>query len=280
MHWKTKAAVFRLLSVIPFGQQIHYQLQRRVTREWPRPAQALNQLLDAARRILENAPNRRARFLEIGAGGDLAVAIALRLLGVGHVTCLDVSRLARLSLVRHAGAHLSKQVGASIPDFKSWDDVAAFGIDYVAPRRIQEAATPQMSIDCFYSVDTLEHIPRDDLEKILRHARELMAPNGVCVHLIDYSDHYARSDNDLSRFNFLTFDEANWRRFNSRYQYVNRLRHSQYLQLFANAGMKVIRAEPEICGVDEDVLEQLANPFRGVSPSDLFTLRAMLVATR
>jgi hypothetical protein len=236
-------------------------------------------LLDASRRILANARNRRAQFLEIGAGGDLAVAIGLRLLGVEHVTCVDVSRLARLPLVQHAAVHLSKQLGVSPPTFRSWGDVAAFGIDYFAPRRLQEAETPRRFIDCFYSVDTLEHIPQDDLESVLRQARELLVPNGVSIHLIDYSDHYARADNNVSRFNFLTFDESSWRQFNSRFQYVNRLRHSQYLQLFADASMNVIHVEPEISGVEEDILERLADPFKGMSNADLFTLRAMLVAT-
>ena len=155
MHWKTKAAIFRALSAIPLADHIHYCLQRYVTREWPRPTQSLDQLLKAAQRIRSAAEGRRARFLEIGAGRDLAIALSLRLLGGKHVTCVDIRRLARLPLICHAATHLSKRIETPAPALQSWEDLTAFGIDYVAPRRLHDAATPRQSIDCFYSVDTL-----------------------------------------------------------------------------------------------------------------------------
>lgn len=39
MRWQTKARAFSVLSSIPFGEDIHYALQRYVTRRLPRPKQ-------------------------------------------------------------------------------------------------------------------------------------------------------------------------------------------------------------------------------------------------
>jgi hypothetical protein len=43
MHWKLKALVFRTLSVTPFGTHVHFQLQKHVTKEWPRSTAALDE---------------------------------------------------------------------------------------------------------------------------------------------------------------------------------------------------------------------------------------------
>ena len=41
-------------------------------------------------------------------------------------------------------------------------------------------------------------------------------------------------------FNFLKYDDAQWRRFNGGQQYVNRLRHSDYVRMFREAGFTIL----------------------------------------
>jgi SAM-dependent methyltransferase len=156
--------------------------------------------------------------------------------------------------------------------------IERFGIHYVAPAYLQTAGLKRSSFDVFCSVDTLEHIPPTDLGAVLAAGRELLKPGGVMVHLIDYGDHYARSDNGLSRFNFLTYTERDWHRFNSKFQYVNRLRHSQFLRMFNDVGMTIYDAEPDVEAAQSFILEHLAPEFAGMEIDDLFTLRAMIVS--
>lgn len=279
MNWKLKARLFAALAALPFGSALHYRLQRHLTKEWPRRERPLGQLLVAAQRIHEALDGRRDHLLEIGAGRDLAVAVALRLLGAGRITCIDVDRLARPELVAHAATFMAGRLGVPAPRLAGWADIEAFGIRYIAPTTLRRAGLPPGGFDGFYSVDTLEHIPPDDLREALAEAKRLVGPGGRFVHCIDYSDHYARGDDGLSRFNFLTYAEADWRPFNSRFQYVNRLRHSDYLRLFADAGLSLVRAEPDREPVQPAVLERLAPEFRRYEPADLFTIRAMIVAS-
>lgn len=277
MYWKTKAAIFRALKYCPFPQHLLYQLQRHGTHMWPRPPTALDELTAAARRIHAAAAGRADQFLEIGAGRDLTVAIALRLMGVRRITCVDVTRLAKLPLIRHAAKHIASNLGKPAPIFETWHDLEAFGISYVAPASLTDAALPNASFDCFYSVDTLEHIPPSALTDTLIAARALLKPNGLSVHLIDYSDHFAR-DTDLSRFNFLTYDDKTWLPFNTRFHYVNRLRHSQVVALFNTSGFIITHAEPEVVEAQPAISEHLAPQFRSMDLNDLFTLRSLIVA--
>lgn len=283
MHWQTKARIFRALSITPMGDHIHYFLQRRVTKELPRRVGGLDELLVATRNLHADARRHlaedlgKARFVEIGAGRDLAVAITLRLLGVGHVTCVDVTRLAKLDLIQHAANHMAGKLMMSPPKFKTWADLEAFGISYLAPHTLQTAALPAASVDCFFSVDTLEHIPRAPLADVLTEGKRILKPDGLCLHFVDYSDHYARGG-VLSRFNFLKFTTAEWDQYNSRFHYVNRMRHSEFLALFAGRGFDVSEATPDVEPVQDDIVATLAPEFLAFARDDLFTIRAKIIA--
>jgi hypothetical protein len=105
MDWRLKALAFRMLE-LPGGGTAHYLLQRYVTRTWPRRPETLRSLAAIARRVTEDYGRHLggtpASVLEIGAGRDLAVPLALRGLGVERVIASDILRLARLELVSHA----------------------------------------------------------------------------------------------------------------------------------------------------------------------------------
>lgn len=279
MHWKTKSAAFRILSAIPFGGAIHHLLQRHVTREWPRPTPVIDQLIVAARDILAattiHSDIGNARFIEIGAGRDLAAALAMRMLGAGSVTTLDIDRLARIDLINHAAQHIAEQLGVDVPSFADFDDLAKFGIKYCAPMRITDIVDE--SFDCFYSIDTLEHIPLAPLTEVLIASRRLLKPDGVAVHIVDYSDHYAR-EGGASRINFLRYSDRDWERHNSKFLYMNRLRHSQFLAIFEKAGYVAIDAEPFCIDVTEVPFGELDPKFQAMSISDVTTLRARIAA--
>lgn len=270
MDWRLKALAFRALD-LPGGGQAHYLLQRHITRNWPRRASTLDSLAGIARRIAQDyarhvggAPQS---VLEIGAGRDLAVPLALRRLGVSEVIACDVERLARLDLIQHAAKHLL----AGQVRFPTWDDIRGFGINYRAPHYLSPNDTP---VDCSCSNEVLEHVPPDQLIRLLAALRAVT--KGITTHSIDYSDHYARSDPSLSRLNFLRYSDAEWRPFNSGKQYVNRLRHSDYLRMFREAGFTIVE-ESSVLGEPPPDLKVNAQ-FRRYEPSDLFAVKGRIIA--
>lgn len=271
MDWRLKALAFRALD-LPGGAHAHYFLQRHVTRNWPRPAHGLGALADVASRILadyERVQNSAPRsVLEVGAGRDLAVPLALLRRGVARVIASDVERLVHLDLVRHAAAHL-------LPgsDISSWGDLDELGISYRAPHHVGPQDGP---VDCSCSNEVLEHVPPDQLVSLLADLRSVTT--GITTHSIDYSDHYARSDKGISRLNFLRYSDEQWCPFNSGKQYVNRLRHSDYVRMFREAGFTILEESMVPGEVPADIRENIAPQFRSYAPDDLFAVRGCIVA--
>ncbi|MGY3359737.1 hypothetical protein ACVWZK_006400 [Bradyrhizobium sp. GM0.4] len=270
MDWRLKALAFRVLD-LPGGGHAHYFLQRRITRNWPRKAGTLDALTGIARRVAKDYATHvggtPAAVLEVGAGRDLAVPLALRRLGVSKVIACDVERLGKLDLIQHAANRiLARQVTLS-----DWKDLEQFGVKYLAPHYVSPDDEP---VDCSCSNEVLEHVPADQLAVLLKGLRAVT--KGITTHSIDYSDHYARSDKSVSRLNFLRYSDDEWRPFNSGKQYVNRLRHSDYLRMFREAGFTILE-ESSVAGQPPADLK-LAGKFEGYEPSDLFAIKGRIIA--
>lgn len=269
MNWRLKALAFRALD-LPGGASAHYWLQRHVTHNWPRRDVTLDALAGIARRIVADyravTGTAPTSVLEVGAGRDLAVPIALRALGVQKIIACDVERLARLDLIRHAGARLGGR-------YNSWDDLARWGIEYRAPYHVSDDGT---EVDCSCSNEVLEHVPVGQLVTLLKGLRAVT--KGVTTHSIDYSDHYARSDKSVSRLNFLRYSDEQWRPFNSGRQYVNRLRHSDYLRMFRDAGFTILEESSVPGAPPAEVTGQIATRFQGYAAADLFAIKGRIVA--
>jgi 2-polyprenyl-3-methyl-5-hydroxy-6-metoxy-1,4-benzoquinol methylase len=273
MDFRLKALAFRALE-LPGGDSAHYFMQRHVTRTWPRPAKALDALTSKAQRFLreyaEHAGGTPDSVLEVGAGRDLAVPLALRRFGVSKVVSIDTSKLARLDLVRHAARHILH--GEYEPN--SWGDLERFGIYYHAPSEVGDRNTP---VDCSCSNEVLEHVPEDQLPPLLSSLRKIT--RGLTVHSIDYSDHYARSDGGLSRLHFLLYTDEEWKKYNPARQYVNRLRHSDYLRLFREAGFEIIKETSITAESFPSWIEvNIADRFKRYGRDDLMAISGLIVA--
>jgi hypothetical protein len=193
--------------------------------------------------------------------------LVLRRLGVAAVITCDVERLGKLDLIQHAADRLL----AGRVKLTGWDDLERFGVKYLAPHYVSPNDEP---VDCSCSNEVLEHVPADQLAVLLKGLRAVTM--GLTTHSIDYSDHYARSDKSVSRLNFLRYSDQEWRPFNSGKQYVNRLRHSDYVRLFEEAGFTMLE-ESSVAGEPPPDLK-IADQFRRYEPADLFAIKGRIVA--
>lgn len=218
-----------------------------------------------------------ATFYEVGAGRDLTFAIALRLLGVGRVVTVDLNRIASLPLIERSWAHVAERLGRKTTPPDSWEQLEAAGITYLAPFDSRMPMLDPHTIDCFCSNETLEHIPAADLLAILKATLPLMRPGALASHRIDYSDHFARDDAHISRFNFLKYSDAQWRWINPPLLYVNRLRHSDYLRIIDQAGWQLLQEERNSQPPVPEVWDKLAHQFKAYAPSDLFVQGSRLI---
>lgn len=293
MNWKLKGLTQSALSHLPAATSLNYLGQKFITRPH-NPEPIVKDRLEKARWFVRQfsaygeADLTNARFFEFGAGWDLAGPLALYCLGVNHQFIVDIQPCARLSLINGTIAELNRcksklpripgPAAASLRDLEF-----RFGVRYKAPADARSTSLPDGCIDCIVSTYTMEHIPAADIRKILAESLRILKPGGLMLSLIDYQDHYSYRDPAIGVYNFLQYTERQWRWFNSSLHYQNRLRHSQYRQLFADAGFEILSEEPKRPS-EADLARfrqlDLASSFRSFDPDDLTVLASGMICRR
>jgi SAM-dependent methyltransferase len=257
VSWRQKAALQRVLSAAPFGHHANYLFQRHVTHSLPLTDAKLQQSVAQGVHHIQRleALGRRSiddgQFFEFGAGYDLHMPLILWCLGVDRQFVVDIRRLVRRDVVagiarRLAGTARRTEFTRVPPalDGKSLGSfLADLGIEYRAPGDARATGLAEGSVDFITSTNTLEHIPPDDMLSILSECRRILRDDGLLSFRIDYKDHFSYFDRSISAYNFLTMDEATWRRRNPSLAFQNRLRHWQYLDIIRAAGFAVVEED-------------------------------------
>ena len=303
MRWVAKAAVQGTISLVPRGEEINYFLQRNVSRRLPRVGDEFDmhakhaaQHLAILEQLRPGLDRSTLRCYEFGAGWDLIEQITMWALGIDEQTILDIRPNIKVDLVNRTiheiatnSARVEDALGCRLrpvdggPIASTADLPKRFGITYLAPADARSVPLPDGSIDFVTSTETLEHIPPQVIAGILRETRRLLAHDGLISSLIDMKDHYHYIDAAVSTYNFLRYPPWAWRLLNPGLQPQNRLRHSEYRQLFTDAGYEIVFDESEPPTDDElHELQQMriASEFARFSWSDLGTKETHLVARR
>jgi len=117
-------------------------------------------------------------------------------------------------------------------------------IQYLAPADAANTGLPDESVDYHISTTVFEHIPRQDIERILKEAKRILKKDGMAVHFIDLSDHFQHQDKSITGINFLRYSDEEWDKIaGNEFAYCNRLRVSDYFGLFREAGFDMCRKE-------------------------------------
>ncbi|MCA9625487.1 MAG: class I SAM-dependent methyltransferase [Myxococcales bacterium] len=141
----------------------------------------------------------------------------------------------------------------------------------------RRSGLPDRSVDLIGSNNTLEHIPREVIEGIFVEFERLLSEGGLMVHFIDMADHYANFDHGISDYNFLKFSDRAWSLFNNDLQYLNRLRVSDFREIHAAAGFRLLE---EVNTGDESLLDgiTLAPEFQHYARADLVPVTTWMVS--
>jgi hypothetical protein len=303
MDWRVKALAFKTLACIPgsvplvdfyrirFGKMAHFAVSRRF--------RAAELMLEMVRRSGVNL--ERARCLEIGAGWQPTLPVILHLAGARDITLTDIKgslteRTVSDAVHQYQGQvdRLAEMTGRSseeVRDFlerlasgpdRSWrESFAAAGIQYHAPLDLSRDDPPGGPFDLIYSNSVLTFIPAPVLKGIIKRSRRLVSPGGVCCHNITIGDEFHGADGNITTSNFLRYSAKQWRFWGqNRLKHQNRLRPSDYVRIFENAGFVV-----EACDIDVDEtllprLDELGiHPdFQDYPPRELAAIHARIIA--
>lgn len=282
MHWKQKAAIQNLMGKLPpgLGNPIYYQMQCRFGGlRQPTPVSRLRAGVEVVRRIQQfGRLVDAATLLEVGTGHQMALPLSLWLSGAAEVTTVDLNRYLKERLVLndldYLGRHeeevrnlfggisespvfeerferLTREVG-SLRDL-----FALTRIRYLAPADAGCLAMEANAIDFHVSFTVLEHIPPRFLKRVFLEGCRLLKPDGLFVHHIDFSDHFAHTDDAISSVNFLQFSEHEWERLaGNRYMFHNRLRVDEFQHLLRELDLRILALESRIDAAAVDLLQK------------------------
>ena len=295
-RWHLDVVRHTCKALIPFQDQLR-RVKRRVLPYRTEEGMDRGLLDDGLRMIVAlrdaGAALERATVLEIGSGWHPVIPLLFRLAGAPRVLMADQSRLMDSSLIRsaerfldrHREALLAKGLHVPAPGGAADDrpsleaTLERLGLTYLAP--FDFAGIPDHSVDVIVSRAVLEHVSPSGLQTLAAQCRRVLAAGGYVCHVVDNTDHYAHADRTIDYVNFLKFKDWQWRLLTlGPLCYTNRLRHSDYRQLFECAGLRV---EIEQRNVDARSLaalcsRRLAPPFRGRDPEDLATATSLFIA--
>ncbi len=260
LNWKVKAHTFRVLDNIPFGENLYYLLQRYVTKSIPRQLsptkdRAAAQISHALKFRALGVDLAKANLLEFGAGWDLYSNLILYCMGVDRQCTIDVRRLVKAEAINAVIQHLQgdppagalripKRIVSEARLERDLEDY--YGISYLAPFDARHLPMANDTFKLIVTTNTLEHIPGNTLHEIFTECHRVLSPQGYMSHSIDYSDHYANADPSIDHFNYLRFDDEQWRKFNPDIHFQNRFRAPFYNDLFQKCGFEIIEYIPHM----------------------------------
>lgn len=290
MNWKCKALLQHAFSLVPSGVELNYLCQRHVTKNLPMSDKEFASRVAGAWAHVEmlnscgGKPIEEASFYEFGAGWDLIPPLSFWAFGVQRQLLVDIRHLLKPDLVNETIRKFQRVPLDDLSLVRRPEQLLEagkdplqqlreyYGIEYRAPCDARCTGLDAGSIDYITSTNTLEHIPPDDIEAILRECHRLLNDEGVISSRIDYQDHYSYFDPSVSVYNYLQFSDRAWSRYNTSLNYQNRLRHRDYLELFARAGFEVVEERPKY-GTTADLatLQQLTldSRYRDYTPTEL-----------
>lgn len=254
--WQVRCARNTVLTLLPFRHQLQ-RLKRRWSRN-PHPIDAGSvydgayEHINALRKHGLDFPS--STILEIGSGWYPVIPLMMRLAGARHVHLTDAHPLldaeqlaAACQFLLDRKTDIAQRFDLPVSDVEQYlrvspgeslePGLARLGFSYLVPCNLR---TCDFKVDAIFSHTCLEHISEPDLRSLLQECRHVLRPGGLMSHGIDHSDHRANVDRELSRIDFLRYSDRVWRLFCIDPQdYTNRLRHSDYVRLFTDAGYEI-----------------------------------------
>jgi len=271
MNFLYKCYLQRLLSSIPKGERVNYLFQKHITKSLPindatfvKKMAVAKEHFDTFAQYVRVADSKNINYYEFGAGWDLINPIGLSLLGIGKLCCTDVRELVFPELLNDTISKLYRLKGNIPFDYClpeetplvrkcNFKDILMtyFSINYRAPVDARCTGIQESVMDLIVSNLTLEHIPKNDISKILQECYRILKKYGIVSCFIDYTDHWSHFDRTISIYNFLKYSPSKWQRYNPSLHYQNRLRHKDYLELISQTGFDVLENSPVLPSKEE-----------------------------
>jgi hypothetical protein len=304
MDWRIKLFSQKLVDILPgnLGLKINFAIQRRMGNVGKLNKEKLLLRGIDSIKFLQSRANYKfqgSKVLEVGTGWHANDILLFYMLGVAEIyTCDHLPHLQEnlaLSAVRIIGSHLdilSKQCDTDINLLqKRFDRIAsiktltdllyACNINYIASQKLHEINFPESYFDLFFSRSVLQRVPISDLSAYLQNAYRALRIGGISYHIIHHADHNARHDDKLEALHYLRYGDKLYDLLQSkRFNYQNRMRHKEFINLFKQFGFEQISDETASLDLSLANKVVLSSRFRSIPLEDVLITRTQLINKR
>ena len=240
-----KRAFLRTIDVLPkkLGFEIYHSFQKRFTDSTKSKILANEKSFEITERILSIAGGVKSKsILEIGSGWMPIMPYFFKYFGdcekiytydiVDHYSNNYIDELNKYFQEQFQKEINASSLGLHLPDF----------IEYKPNCNVITSRLPE-KVDIIFSRFVLEHVTPNDIVEMHNRFFNLYGTDLLIFHLISPSDHRAFSDKNISYYDFLKYSEKEWNAQQTKFDYHNRLRLNQYLDLFEKSGIEVVHIE-------------------------------------
>lgn len=181
--------------------------------------------------------------LELGPGDSLATAVIAAAHGASKIYLVDTGRFAIGTDIATYNALADRlgELGHPAPGapYRTVDTMlSATRAVYLTDGIRSLESLPDASVDLVFSQAVLEHVGLSEFDATIRGLYRLQKPGSVGSHRVDLQDHLSHS------LHSLRFSQAVWesRLLSSSGFYTNRLRASQVVGVFEDAGYEIVNS--------------------------------------
>ena len=241
MKHQLKTVIFKTLNVLPnvLGYKLYHWLQNfSENKNIPYKIDSCNETYNSLQTILENLNyNLENKIIaEIGSGWlPIMPYLFLHKGKAKQILTFDLNQHFQQKSIKNFNNLFEDKYKIQLEtEEKNYNLTKE--ISYFPKKNI--AHTNLENVDLVFSRFVLEHVTPKELLAMHQSFKKLKQ-GSLVVHYISPSDHRAYSDASLSLQDFLQYSEKQWNNIQTKFDYHNRLRLPQYLQIFKTLGYSV-----------------------------------------
>lgn len=236
MKHTKKTRIFKILALFPngLGYSLYHFLQNigsKITLE--QKINSTKNTYETIRKILHhnNINIEGIKIAELGSGWVPIFPYQLILEGKAKlVDTYDINEHYNVKEIEKLNEYYSNKYSFEIKKQSKYpllDGVRYFPLSNICNGDVTD-------VDLVLSRFVLEHVRPKDIVEIHDYLFSNLKSGSLVLHLISPSDHRAYSDKSLSLHDFLKYSEEEWNKIQTKFDYHNRLRLPQYLELLKN----------------------------------------------
>ena len=243
MNHHIKTLIFKTLNTLPnkLGYSLYHQMQnfsenKNIEAKIKSTENTFNAFLNICSELKIDVKHKSV--IEIGSGWLPIIPYFLIFKSnVRNVFTFDLYKHYQRKEILAFNSIFSKIYDYTIiPEVNNKFDLPT-GVNYYPFQNIVYSEIPKAKI--IFSRFVLEHITPEDIFEMHKKFKSSLNKGCYIVHFISPSDHRAYSDKSLSLQDFLKYSEKDWNKIQTKFDYHNRLRLPQYLEIFKSLDLEI-----------------------------------------